>query len=807
MMKWRAIVGAVVLVGGFVALHFFFFGERMAEWKQLETDAQANVAEYRVVMGQTGVVDTFDGTAVTGWITRKNRELDKTKQEFQKIRDSYPRILLPAELSPDSYVKPLFEETVLHLNRLAELERNYAAGPNWPVDRIKILDDLDIGSSMVPGAPSCGFGFSSTGNRYPTYYFTQYMRDAGPSFPRQGAVEFWFKPDNWSTPDDARERTLFFARGDELRRAQTLEYEAGQTYYPQIHIVKDRQSYLRMTMTDVNGTEASTQGSLDGTIGFRPDQWAYVSCTWSGNQLNLYVNGQRVTNRQTQAPRETSIYDEFDGGMLGPGGGRGIRDRLRFLQQGQQYGVDPMAGLGVEKKKAPTGPFLGPGNLRFAQLGLGYGVTLSADPFANQADGTFDELRVKNIPDPSRPTASSGQQIPGTFFLDSFESEFPSGPELENTLVRIKTVLTSIRVSNDVEKSRPLIDELEMLKAACGMNKARLDTLDKSVRFIRRVHVFNSLAEITGWPLTDDGLFGAFSWLPAKDIDAPYETTRPAMPDMEAYVAFLKLAGELVDVAMSAPVGIAIISRVSFEGEDLVPGAEELDRIFQEKLAQLKAEFPNNHRGINFIPPADWEKWRDQLQSEAYIQPEIAELMMGGLGGMSATDYMGGAGGGMPTYDPAESERQMVEMEKKIQKWITDKDENLHKLEQYLGAAKSRTIPKEVRDDYRETRLAQGNVTYKKRLLRIDYLCNATALAKFIHEIEYGSHGRLANIENYSMQSDAHANLAVSMVVAFHQVKDAQPSTEQQLKQPPPQDAPKMAAAAPAGVPPAAIPQ
>jgi len=366
-------------------------------------------------------------------------------------------------------------------------------------------------------------------------------------------------------------------------------------------------------------------------------------------------------------------------------------------------------------------------------------------------------------------------------------------------------VLTSIRVNNDPDKSRPLLEEMDLLRAACGMNNARLEALDPSVRFVRRIHVFNALHDISGWPLADDGLFGAFSWLPKKDIDAPYETPRPSMADMEAYVAFLQLAGELVDVAMSDQVGVAVISRISFEGEDLIPGTEELEKIFHQKLDELKKEFPQNVRGLTFLPPSDWDKWREQLEQEAYMQPEISEMMMGGAA-MSATAYMGG---GMDVYDPAEQERQMLEMEKKIQEWVNNKVTNLHKLEKYLAAAKTRTIPKEVRDEYRLQKLAQGTVTYKKRLLRVDYLCNATALAKFIHEIEYGSHGRLANIENYSIASDPNAQLSVSMVVAFHQVKDVKPSSqkqrEQRRQQEPRPGTPEVAAAAAAAAAPGAI--
>jgi len=425
MMKWRAIAGAVVLVGGFVALHFLFFGKRISEWKTLEKDAQSNVEEYKKVVGPTGL-NSFEGTAVAGWINHKNKELDKTKEEFQKIRDRYPRILLPPDPDPGNYVQPLFKETVAHLKHLSDLDARYAATPDLPIDRVKILDDLDIQSSMVPGAPGCGKGYSSTGARYPTYYIKPYLKNTG-AFPRQGAIEFWFKPDNWSTPTDNKDRTLFFARGDEMKSNVVLITGQASTYYPQIYIYKDGQSNLHMNMVDTNGQTASAQGFLDDKVGFRPDRWAYVSCTWNGSTVNLYVNGQVVTGKApTVQHRVTDMYGygEFGGDMYGPaGGGGGIRDRLRRLREINRGGPTTVS-RGVERQVQQSSSFVGPGNLKFAQLGLGYGVTVSVDPNTNQADGTFDELRIKADPRPSPPTHTSGQQIPGTIFKDPFESEF-----------------------------------------------------------------------------------------------------------------------------------------------------------------------------------------------------------------------------------------------------------------------------------------------------------------------------------------------------------------------------------------------
>ncbi len=765
MMKWRAIIGAVVLVAAFVALHVLYFSGRISKWKTLEANARQNVEQYKQIVGTTPL-SLFNETALSGWLRQKEKEIAKTKESFNAIRQNYPLVILPESDVTSNYTMTLFNETIRRLDAIDAFEKAHPANPEAgvPFDRVKVLDDLDVKSSMVPGA--VGMGYSSRLYRYPTYYLPMYCeRDAAP-YPRQGAVEFYFKPDDWATPDDRRTRTLFYAYGDDRTRPSVIP-GAQNVYRPEIYIYKDGNSMLHFEITDFDGNTMSARpGYLDAQVGLVPQRFAYVSCVWNGNSLRMFVNGSEITNKG--APLTAP------GGPLGIGseamgmGSLGARERImmRLGGYGMGMGAEGLGMPGAQPNAAPPpSQIKGPEGLLFATLGLG---GLQKDPFQNQADGTFDEFRIKKVGQPS-PPPRAGVQVPGTLLLDSFESELPGKDEISNLIDVIAQNLRFIRTTSDPNAQRPYIEKMERLRACCGLGTDRLNMLNPSVRYVRRVHVFHEVSVQTGRSLSE--LFRTFCWLPPQEVrNSAYEIAQPTRDDMETFVGFLQLALELLQDAMRDDVRIDRVTGVYLEGEDLFPDFPQLEQKFKARLDELmndKVLLPF-HKGYQFVPPQ--QEWYDLLPELAMQDTAIMEAIMGRPQDASA---MAQYYDPMMMMDPAEQERQMKETEKKINEWVQKKRDDVKRLETYLEAWRKKVIPPNVRDEVRLAKLAEGNVTYKKRSVRINFECNATALSRFLYAVEYGNNGRLANVESYDVATDNNARLTVSLVVDFHQVRDA----------------------------------
>ncbi|MBE7557797.1 hypothetical protein HS125_02115 [bacterium] len=572
MMKWRAIVGAAGLVGALVVLHVLFFSSRIAAWNQMEATALQNVAKYKEIVGDAKL-SLFNDTVLRNWLREKEKEIATTKESFDQIRTNYPLVILPESDVSADYTMVLFNETIKRLDALEKFENSYRANPDQgvPYDRVRVLDDLDVKSSMAPGR--FGMGFSTRLLRFPVYYLPMYYQKDPGAFPKQGAIEFFFKPDDWSTPDDRRARSLFYARGPDRVRPSLIP-GAQNVYRPEITIYKDAASMLHFEITDIDGNGAIAQpGFLDAQNGFSPQRFTYVSCVWNGNVLRMYVNGRDITG-QGAPMTPPGLLGYGTEGMIGVGAG-GARDRIRAMMGGG-YGMEmgpPGTYPGGPQPAAPPSSGRGPELLEFASLGLGGAYT---DPFQNQADGVFDDLRIKKVGQPSPPPTAGGAPIPGTMFLDTFEGELVSREELNSIIDSIGDNLRFIRTTSDPSAQRPYIDKMENLRACCGLSTARLATLHPSVAFVRRVHIFRELNRITGRSLNE--LFRTFCWLPPQEVRNPhYEIPQPTRDDMETYVGFLQLSLELLQDAMREDVRVDRVTAVSLEGEDLFPDYAQLE--------------------------------------------------------------------------------------------------------------------------------------------------------------------------------------------------------------------------------------
>jgi hypothetical protein len=768
MMKWRAIIGVVGILAIFACLHLFFFGNKISEWNQMMSQADADSVAYQAIIDQAkdAKLRLRDPNAVTKWLGAKKEQLAKARSNFEEIKTNFPRVTMPI-VPEENYVQNLFDRTVSELKMLVDKENTYATES---MRRVNVLAGMDIRSTMVAGVPLGNAGFHSYRMKYPQYYMPSIMqRGSMGNFPRMGCIDFWFKPDDWDTRYDIKKRTLFFAKGREITKNQDSKsglinlFGGDSTFFPMIYIYKDKTNKLCMVIKDIDGHSQSAKPAfLDEEVNLKPDQWTHLAFCWDRRKpMTMYMNGRDITGRQPSRRSASTMGDDLgmdpygnplgDPSNMGPGMFGPRRSRAQF--QGTRA-----------KPEAPKGPYKGPEGIIFFSLGLG-GI-YENDPYQNQADGTFDEFRLRYLPKPIFNPRNPSAKAPGTILHDSFENEFLPKEELDPILNEMVNIVQAIRLSNNLTLSRLDLEEQESLRTLCGLSTDRLRELklqDVSLDYIRRVHVINSIHEITGRGVKE--LFDLFCWLNPEEITRPYESPFPAKVDMESYVAYLRLCNEIIDIAMSEKVGLKQITHMKFAGEDLTPDYAGLEIEFNKQLDLLIKEFSANVRGYYFNPPG--ENWEEELDATISMDERIMEMTNKLYGGGSYDPD-----GNPIMMDPDEMMRLETEMNEKMAEIKQSKRDNMAKLEQYLDYKRRQEIPSSVRWDMRAKKLEEGGVTYKKRSIELQFKCDATSLASFIYELEFGANGRLASINAYQIDSDDNAQLSVTMTVDFHQVED-----------------------------------
>ena len=111
----------------------------------------------------------------------------------------------------------------------------------------------------------------------------------------QGAIEFWINP-QWNG-DDAQGYTFF---------------EAGDGWFNRLRIMKDGANNLRFMLWD----STTEYGVAYNVAHWRAGEWHHVAATWKGNNIALFVDGQRKASSNVANPPDTLADTMYIGSSL-----------------------------------------------------------------------------------------------------------------------------------------------------------------------------------------------------------------------------------------------------------------------------------------------------------------------------------------------------------------------------------------------------------------------------------------------------------------------------------------------------------